>query len=139
MSFPQIDPVELGEGEELVVYRIVEVPDSSSDEYVGCFRSRAELGRPPREIEQAVPLIWEGISVYDTLEAARRTARRFPAIGTHVAQLRITPELGVTYARWGPRGHLTVWGDALKLCQATVDTIPVDTEGEPTDGLHDSG
>lgn len=131
-------PVELGDDEELVVFRIVKLGDPAAEGYVESFLSHAVLGLPPRRDERDVPLIYEGISVYDTREAAVETARRFPRIGGYVAELRIRADTGATYARGGPRGHLTLWGDPLMLSGATVDTIRIDNCGGASDGVHDS-
>ena len=125
----EILPAELVDDDELVVFRIVRIPDPAAEEYIESFKSHAVLGIPPRGPEQTNPLIYEGISVYDTREAAVETARRVPRIGGHVAELRVRAETGARYARWGPRGHLTLWGDSLKLAQTTVDIMPIDTEG----------
>jgi hypothetical protein len=123
----QIEPAELPEGEALTVFRIVRTDNRGADEFVESFMSRAALDLPPRKgtPEDTHPLIRKGISVYDTRDAAEATARRFPAIGRFVAELRLTRDMGVRILRWGPRGHLTVWCDPFKLRDAVVDTIPV--------------
>jgi hypothetical protein len=125
----EVEPLELDEGEELVVYRIVRVGDMQATEYRESFLSHAELRRPPRGPEVTTPMIYRGVSAYDSLEAALATARSYPAIGAHVARMRLTAASGIRYLRWGARGHLTLWGDSLTLSQQTVDTIPVDDEG----------
>jgi hypothetical protein len=115
----------LADWEELVVFRIVRLPDAMANDYVESFKSHFELGIPPRGPEQSHPLVYEGISVYDTYEAAASTARKFPTIGSYVAKLMITAETNARYFRWGPPGHLTLWGDSLTLAHTTVDTISV--------------
>jgi hypothetical protein len=125
-SDSDVEPVELAEGDELTVFRVVRTDDKEAPEFLESFRSHAELGLPPRSAEETHPLIHKGISVFDSCEAAVETARRYPKIGSHVAQLRLTGESGVRYWRWGARGHLTLWGDSLKLVDAVVDTIPID-------------
>jgi hypothetical protein len=70
-------------------------------------------------------VIYEGVSVYESRQAAVETARRWPQIGGYVAELRLTSETGVLYLRWGPVGHLTLWADALTLTRTVVDTMPV--------------
>lgn len=116
---------ELGADDEMVVYRIVREPDPGSPAYADSFRSHAELGLPPRGPEQSHPLVYEGISVFESREAAVETARKFPVIGSYVAELLVAAETGARFFRWGANGHLTLWGDPLKLAGATVDTIPV--------------
>jgi hypothetical protein len=126
---PELETSELSEGEELHVFRIVRTDDVDAPEFADSFRSHAELGLPPRGVEETHPLIYEGISAFESREAAVATARRYPRIGSYVAELRITPDAGARYLRWGARGHLTLWGDAIKLSETAVDTIPV--EGAP--------
>jgi hypothetical protein len=126
---PDAERVEVEEGEELIVFRIVRTGDMTSPEFEDSFRSHAELGLPPRGAEISHPVIYEGISVYESRDAAIATARTYPRIGSHVAELRLRWESGVSYLRWGARGHLTLWGDPLKISQTAVDTIAV--EGGP--------
>ena len=117
-------PTELRPGQELVVYRIVKSDDRDSQAFLDSFKSHAELGLRPRGPEAMYPLIHRGLSAYDSVEAAVETARRFTAIGDHVAELRIGSGSGVSYYYWGPSGHLTLWGDALMVSQTAVGTIP---------------
>ncbi len=128
---PEIEPLELAKDEELVVFRVVRSADPTAADYVESFRSHSALGIPPRGKAKTHPLIYEGISVFDRAEAAVETAQRFPRIGSHVAELRIRVETGVRYLKWGPRGHLTLWGDSLKIAESTVDIIPIDPQGVP--------
>jgi hypothetical protein len=122
---PAAARLDLAEGEELTVFRIVRVADPADPAFVDSFRSHAELGLPPRGPEAAHQVIYEGVSVYESQEAAVETARRWPRIGGYVAELRLTSETGVLYLRWGQSGHLTLWADPLTLTRAVVDTIPV--------------
>jgi hypothetical protein len=123
----ELEPLPLDEGEELTVFRIVRCADLDAPEFADSFRSHAELGLPPRPGSPAAshPLIHEGISVFESQEAAVETARRFPRIGDYVAELRIKPDPGIRYLRWGAKGHLTLWGAPIKLALTAVDTIPV--------------
>jgi hypothetical protein len=124
---PELEPIELADGEELRVFRIVRTRDMDAAEFVDSFRSHAELGLPPRRGTPAEshPQIHEGVSVFESRQAAIETARRFPRIGSFVAELRIKPDSGIRYLRWGARGHLTLWGDAVKLALTAVDTMAV--------------
>ena len=126
---PEIARLELAEGQELTVFRIIRLADPADPAFADSFRSHSELGLPPRGVEAVHQLIYEGVSVYESREAAIETARRWPRIGGYVAELRLTRETGLRYLRWGPSGHLTLWADALTLSEAVVDTIPV--EGRP--------
>jgi hypothetical protein len=121
----QLDRQELKEGDELVAYRIVRTDDRESEDFVRSFLSHEALGLPPRGPEQTHPLIHQGISMYETLKAAVETARRYPAIGAFVAEVRLTHSDEVKYLCWGPPGHLTIWAEPLKVAQAVADTIAV--------------
>jgi hypothetical protein len=123
---PEAARLELAEGEELTVFRIVRIGDVEDPAFVDSFRSHAELGLPPRGPEAVHEVIYEGVSVFETREAATETARKWPQIGQYVAELRLTHETGVLYLRWGPSGHLTLWADALTLTGTAVDTMPVE-------------
>jgi hypothetical protein len=138
----ELEPDLIAEGQELVVFRITRTDDHDSVDFADSFRSRAELGLPPRPgtPEQTHPQIHDGISVYDTREAATATARAVRRagrdIGGYVTQLRLDPTTGASYFRWGARGHLTLWADPLMLIETATDTISIEAEGAP-DGVHD--
>ena len=69
--------------------------------------------------------MYDGISVFETAEAAIETARLFPRIGSYVAELHVGADTGVRYFWWGANGHLTLWGEPLTLAGTTVDIVPV--------------
>jgi hypothetical protein len=119
-------PTELAKDDVLLVYRVVRTDDRESPDFIDSFRSHSELGLPPRSLEVTHPQVFEGVSVWDTRKAAIETARCYPKLGNYVAELRLTRDTGVTYYRWRPRGHLTIWADALNLVNYVVDTICVD-------------
>ena len=129
MSKPPTDEAQLcfiGEAEELVVYRNVKSDDLGSDAFLASLRSNEELGRPMRGQELTHPLIYSGVSVWDTLEAAAENARTFPALGGFVAEIRLDQASDARYFGWGTRpGHLTVWAEPQRLLEGTVSTIPV--------------
>ena len=114
--------------EELIVFRILLSDDPETAEFADSFRSRAELGLPPRARtpEERHPLIHQGISAYESRVAAVETARRFRRLGRYVGMLRLTREVDVRFLRWGPRGHLTLWAESVRLSQCVIDTIDVD-------------
>jgi hypothetical protein len=121
-----VEPVGIAQDEELVVYRVVPTQDTDSEDFLRSFMSHRALGLPPRGPETDSLLIYDGISVYDRREAAIETGRRYSALGRYVAQLKIGADDGITYFRWGPPSHLTLWGEPLKLILAVVDTIVID-------------
>jgi len=121
---------EIAEGEALDVYRIVKTTDRRDPAFVDGFRSRAELGIPPRQYspEAMTPRIHEGLSAFTTFERAAETARKFPPLGGYIARVRLVAGCGFTIGEWGtrgPEGHLTIFGDALMLSQAVVDIVLV--------------
>jgi hypothetical protein len=106
----------------LQVFRIVrsEVEDDPALE--NSFRSHYELAWKPRGPERSSAVLHMGISVHVNSADAEGTARRFRKIGGYVAQLVLRPGNGFNYAHTAQPGHLTVWGDPLKLC-ASIDRI----------------
>jgi hypothetical protein len=120
--------------EELTVYRLVPTDDPSDAALLDAFRSRAELQLPPRTWtpEGEHPELNSGLSAFDTIEGARRTAlaaaRRQKPLADFIAEVRLTPAAEAEIAVWGSRGHLTIWGDPIKLRDGVVDIVPV---GEP--------
>ena len=113
--------------------------------FVDSFKSHAELGLRPRHVEVSHPAIYRGISMFDRREVATETAIRVRtsghSIGAFVAAVPLERVDGPAhYYFWGARGHLTVWGDAIKLSKAAVDILPISLEqGSLIRGLHDSG
>jgi hypothetical protein len=69
------------------------------------FLSHAARGLPLRRDTAAMRRSWERVSVYDTLEQARAVARRFPAIGTFITELRIDAGGPVVFERSGDDPH----------------------------------
>jgi hypothetical protein len=61
-------------------YRIVRHDPPAAED----FRSARAFGRPP-PADQRLAALWDGVSVWSTLDAARRKARAYPALGTFVA------------------------------------------------------
>ena len=70
--------------------------------------------------------LWSGISVYDTLDRARRLAARRPELGRFVAMVRIPDDASIRFERTGSRaGHHTMWGDPGRLLGSIVSIEPV--------------
>ena len=66
-----------------IFYRIVRTnPPTEAD-----FLSYEALGRPLYRDTPELRRSWEAVSVYDEVESARETVRRFPQIGTFIAEL----------------------------------------------------
>jgi len=132
-------PIEIHPDEEMTVYRVVVTDVRDCDQFVDCFRSHAELGIPPRRNSPEIvnPAIYHGTSMQDRPDRAAASAIAYPRLGDFVAEVRLDEVAGATYWFWGPPGHLTVWGDAVKLAEATVDILSVVRGG--SDDLHDFG
>ena len=95
------------------LYRIVRGPAPSTND----FASNLAKCLPMRGAEASEPLLWAGLSMFDTTEAAVRNALRFGGrIGTHLAELSLpTDGDGRVLVRQTLRpGHFTV------LCCDTV-------------------
>lgn len=127
--------VELGEGESLVVYRLVHTDDRSPEALAPSFRSRKELGRTPMGREVAHEEIWEGCSTFKTLAAARNLWKRISArqsrhggrvaLGDYVAEVRLEGGRGFIYEDLDSvAGHVTIWGAPLELARHVTDIYP---------------
>ncbi len=109
----------------MVVYRIV----GSDPPTVDDFKSNHELGKPirPRSPEAAYRMVWYAVSVFERFEQAEALAQRFPKLGDFVATARLEPDQGFSYALWGSRGHMSVWGDPAGFLGAVADTVAIST------------
>jgi len=117
------------EGEPRTVYRVVASPDRTDEEFIDSFRSSHARGLPPRtgSPEERFGLIHTGISCFETRRQAEKVAIRW-GLGDHVAEVQLAPDEGICVAEWGSRGHMTVWGDPVKLADMTVDVVAVGSE-----------
>ena len=107
------------------MYRIVRTNDPEDSALLNSFRSNYELDREPRKVERHWTVIYMGISVYTTVEAAIRTAQAWPKLGDYIAQVRLAHGSGFNWAETAQPLHLTIWADPIKLLEATVDINPV--------------
>jgi hypothetical protein len=102
-----------------VVYRIVHTePPTEAD-----FLSRKALGNSaPRDVR-----LWDGISVYDRVEAAQRQADRFPHLGRFIAALRLPEDGSIRVEKTlSNRNHYTLWGDAVSMLARVENVVPVE-------------
>jgi hypothetical protein len=108
--------------EPRTVYRVVTTDDRQHADYVDSFKSSEALGLPPRtgSPEERFGLIHTGISCFRTLRQAEKVAQKWGK-GGFVAEVSLQPRQGICLAEWGSRGHVTVWGDPVKLADMTVD------------------
>lgn len=87
--------------------------------------SHAALGRQPRDDRPESLRRWHGISLFDTIERARRQARGKPWLGhAFIATLDI-PTTRFKVEQTGRRGHYTLWGDAHDILRFVSDVQAV--------------
>jgi hypothetical protein len=120
---------EIEAGEVFVAYHLVKIGDQGDEAFADGFRSRAELGHPPRDWIGENAELAAGISAYKTRQAAADTAltaaRRGRDLGAYVAEIELSEGQGFEIAEHGAHGHLTIWGDALMLALHVTDIVPV--------------
>ena len=110
-----------------VAFRVLPTADRRASDFLDAFRSSLERGIPPRpqSPEERFQIIRAGISCFSTSRQAENKAKRL-GLGDYVAELHLPPGQGVCLARWGGRGHMTVWGEAVKLASAVVDIVRIE-------------
>lgn len=106
----------------IALFRIVEA--STLREYD--LLSQQARGHQMRFVNAKAIRLWDGVSVYRTVEQARLLARRRPLLGAYIAELHV-PMDGAFRMELdnGRDGHSTVWGDAQSLLALVVSVYPV--------------
>jgi hypothetical protein len=101
-------------------YRIVKTdPPTEAD-----FRSMAAVGRRLRVDTPENRRLFAGVSVYNSLEAATRTANEYPKIGRFVAVLAIPEEGEIHWEQTTAEpSHYTLWGDPASLLAAVISVV----------------
>jgi hypothetical protein len=110
-----------------ILYRVIRGSSPSSDD----FASNLTKCLPMRGAESKEPLLWAGLSMFDTPDAATRNALRFRGrIGTHLAELVLPAEddARVLVRQTLRPGHFTV------LC-CDISCISFITHVQPIVGL----
>lgn len=120
------------------VFRFVHVSTRTDRSLSEDFRSDRARGKPVRGRAKRIPELHDGLSAFRTLDLARarwrelaahleRRGRGRPTIGDWVACVRLSPGCDFGVEDLGdPDGHLTVWGDELKLAEAVTEIVPVE-------------
>lgn len=108
-----------------VAFRIVQGAAESDPGVRDSLCSNYERDARPRGLEQESTLIHMGLSMYMRRDLAEATARRWPRIGTHIAEVNLDPGYGFCLADTGQPGHMTVWGRPLQLLACVADIVPV--------------
>ena len=102
-----IDRIEvsvLRPGDTLTLYRVCHI----DVELVEAFMSSYTANRPLRGCETRNVVIQKGLSTFVRRAQAEAVARRFPAIGDHLARLVLRDGLA-SRTRVQARGHVTIW------------------------------
>lgn len=93
-----------------VVYRIVRHDPPTREDFLP-----PSLAGPVGERTRAVdPRLLTGISTFRTERQATAVARRYPALGSFIAEVRL-PTGARSERTLRRRGHFTVWGDPDEL------------------------
>ncbi len=125
MSSAGLDLLARHVAEPVDLFRIVKGSTRGAPGVLGSLRSNYERDAPPRGVERESVLIHLGLSMFVTFDAAADRANRWPALGTHVACVRLEPNHGFHVAETGARVHRTVWGRPLQLLACVADILPV--------------
>jgi hypothetical protein len=89
------------------------------------FTSGKERGTP-EPLSPRHRAVWDGLSVFSTLNQARRKQRVSPMLGTFIAVIRVPTDGSVRFARsLGGDGHHTIWGDPAQLLSLVVSVEPI--------------
>jgi hypothetical protein len=111
--------------EPVDLFRVVKGATRGAPGVLDSLCSNYERDAPPRGVEREGALIHFGLSMFVTFDAAADRARRWPALGTHVARVRLEPGNGFHVAETGARVHRTVWGRPLLLLACVADILPI--------------
>jgi len=111
-------------------YRIVKHDPPNRRDFLS---NRATRGEPRPDLPIHLRRLWDGLSVHDSLEQARRQAREAPWLGTRIAVLVVPEgaEAGLRWERTIPNnpGHYTLWGDPDDLLRQVERVVPIDETG----------
>lgn len=72
-------------------------------------------GNPPKDSPADVRRAWIALSAFDTLDGARRQARRFPRLGRYIVRYDVPPNASVTYEQTLGPGHYSLHGNRDEL------------------------
>ena len=105
-------------------YRIVHAdPPDERD-----FLPAKVLGRPsPRGADAHLLALWsDGISMFDSVERARKTAQLFPRLGSYIARLEIEPDdPNINSEKTLGPGHFTLRGAPEMMLERVRSVHPV--------------
>jgi len=92
--------------ESVTVYRVIRTDISTPDD----LRSHMELGIPLRRDDPESLRLASGISLFDSLQRARKQARRKPWMGNALIAEVAIPADGIRIEKTAGPGHYTAWG-----------------------------
>ena len=108
----------------MILHRIVKAAQPNEDDFL------SQKAKGLRLRDDQYESIWDGISVWETIDQARETAAgsRY-RLGSYVAVLDV-PETGPV--RWQrttkSEGHYTLWGQPADLLALVQKTVPLQAE-----------
>jgi hypothetical protein len=109
-------------------YRVV-MATSLSTLAADSFKSNAALGRSLHQPHTSRRLdLWDGISVWDSIDAARGNSRRFPEHGSFATVMDIVEGAFRLEKTFGA-GHWTLWGDPVDLLAMVHSVVPLFEQG----------
>lgn len=88
------------------LYRLVRTQHPSWSNFL----SSSVQDQPPRLDELANPLLWAGVSTFDTEAGARGRAQQYRALGRFIAELLLPDDAPVLILKTLGSGHWTVVG-----------------------------
>ena len=108
------------------LYRIIKSdPSEERDFYSAMMLARI----PPRRPERKNPGEWAGISMFNSVEEARRRVAKYPQMGTAIAQVEGIDPVWSIVKPTGEDGHYTAWGRPGVFLLAVREILSVTDEG----------
>lgn len=103
------------------VYRLIKGPRPAREDFLSDKARQKRL----RERSPETLAHHEGLSAWRSLARIRELVRRFPMLGTHIAELELPPGTTLLPFREDPE-HLTVVEDPDVLLGLVIRVMPVD-------------
>ena|SRR6266496_1373658 len=94
----------------MILYRVVRSSEPVDED----FMSDEAKGKPPVPVQVREPVLYRGISMWDSLDSAVETARAW-RLGDYVAELDIDSGEAVVVTKTRGPGHYTVEGSPALL------------------------